>query len=186
MAEEYITQVSEEIEWRVTKNLFLEFNRTDFRILVALFKFDEVLLNPQVRTCYVALPGTSRKNNSESREPADDRSLDDSCPEVVFSACHTSNLNDSEQEETYTSYGDKSSGRVCILFPWDFDRKVKKRRARQVSHNSAVKTPPRHLKQIRFCWTFNNWQRTAILPFSKTTSIESGSCPIPSNDSTHF
>ena len=28
-------------------------------------------------------------------------SLNDPCPEVVFSACHTSNLNNSEQEETH-------------------------------------------------------------------------------------
>ena len=63
----------------------------------ALSKLDEFLLNPQVRTCSVAVTGTYRNNNSENREPTGDRSLDNPCPEVVFSACHTSNLNDSEQ-----------------------------------------------------------------------------------------
>ena len=101
MAEKYITQVSEEVEGRVTKKLAQEFSRTESRILGALFKLDEFLLNPQARTCSVAVPGTSRNNNSENREPTGDRSLDGPCPEVVFSACHTSNLNDSEQEETH-------------------------------------------------------------------------------------
>ena len=101
MVEAYITQVSEEIEGRVIKKFSQEFSRTESRILDALSKLDQFLLNPQFRTCSVAVPGTSRNNNLENREPNRDRSLNDSCPEVLFSACHTSNLNDSEQEETY-------------------------------------------------------------------------------------
>ena len=70
----------------------------------ALSKLDEFFLNPQVATCSVAVPGTSRNINSENREPTGDRSLNDPGPKVVFSAYNTSNLNDSEQEETYHSY----------------------------------------------------------------------------------
>ena len=103
MAQEYISQVSEEIEGRVTEKLSKEFSRTESRVLAALSKLDEFLLNPQVRTCSVAVPGTSRNNNSENREPTRDRSLGDPRPEAVFSACHTSHLNDSEQEETQPS-----------------------------------------------------------------------------------
>ena len=44
--EEYITQVSEEIESIVTKKLSQEFSRADSRILGALSKLDEFLLNP--------------------------------------------------------------------------------------------------------------------------------------------
>ena len=91
MAEEYITQVSEEIEWRVLEKLSQEFSRTESRILGASSKLDEFLLNPQVQTCSVAVPGTSRNSNSENREPTGDRSPNDPCPEVVFSACRTSN-----------------------------------------------------------------------------------------------
>ena len=58
-------------------------------------------LSPQDWTCSVAVPGTSRNNNSENREPTGDRSLNDPYPEVMFSACHTCNLNDSDQEETH-------------------------------------------------------------------------------------
>ena len=96
MAEEDISQVSEEMEGRVTKKFSKEFSRTESRILGALSKLDEFLLNPQVRTCSVAVPGTSRNNDSENRKPTGDHSLGDPCPEAVFSACHPSNLNESE------------------------------------------------------------------------------------------
>ena len=61
--QDYISQVFEEIEGRVTRKLSKEFSRTESRILGALLKLDEFLLNPQVRTCSVAVPGTSRNNN---------------------------------------------------------------------------------------------------------------------------
>ena len=48
--EDYTAQVSEKIEGRVTKKLSQEFSRTESRILGALSKLDEVLLNPQIRT----------------------------------------------------------------------------------------------------------------------------------------
>ena len=99
MAQENISQVSEEIEGRVTKKLSSEFSRTESRILGALSKLDEFLLNPQVRTCSVAVPGTSRNSNSENREPTGDRSLDDPCPEVRFSSHHSGTLNSSEAED---------------------------------------------------------------------------------------
>ena len=67
----------------------------------ALAKRDDFFLNQQVQTCSVAVPGTSRNNNSENREPTGDRSLNDFCPKVEFFACHTSNLTESEQEETH-------------------------------------------------------------------------------------
>ena len=101
MAQEYISVVSEEIEGRVTKKLSEEFSRTESRILGALSKLYEFLLNPQVRTCSVAVQGTSRNTDSENREPTGDRSLGDPSPEAVFSTYHSSNLNESEQEETH-------------------------------------------------------------------------------------
>ena len=56
LTQDYISQVSEEIEGRVTKKLSKEFSRTESRILGALSKLDEFLLNPQVRTCSVVAP----------------------------------------------------------------------------------------------------------------------------------
>ena len=102
-AQEYVSQVSEEIEGRVTKKLSKEISPTESRILGALSKLDEFLLNPQVRTCSAAVPGTSRNNDLENWEPTEDRSLRDPCPEAVFSTYHSSNLIDPEQEETHRS-----------------------------------------------------------------------------------
>ena len=106
MAQEYISQVSEEIEVRVTKKLSKEFSRTESRILGALSKLDDFLLKPQVRTCSVAVSGTSWNSGSENRGPTGDRPLGDPCREAVFSTYHSSNLNDSEQEETHHIYFD--------------------------------------------------------------------------------
>ena len=101
MAQEYISQVSEEIKMRVTKKLSREFSLTESRILGALSKLDEFLLNPQVRTFSVAVPGTTRNGNSGNREPTGDRSLNDPCPEVVFSSTNSCNLNGSELKESH-------------------------------------------------------------------------------------
>ena len=102
MAQEYISQVSEEIEGRVTQNLSKEFSRTESRILGALSKLDEFLLNPQMRTCSVAVPRTSRNSNSGNREPNGDRSPNDPCPEMMVSSHHSGNLNSSQVENVHT------------------------------------------------------------------------------------
>ena len=99
MPQEYISQVSEEIEGRVTRKLSKEFSRTESRILGALSKLDKFLLNPQVRTCSVAVPGTSRNSSSENWEPTGDRSPNDPCSEARISSHHSGNLNSSEVEE---------------------------------------------------------------------------------------
>ena len=80
LTQDYISQVSEEIEGRVTKKLSKEFSETESRILGALSKLDEFLLNPQVGTCSVAVPGSFRNNNSENRETTGDRSSEDTTP----------------------------------------------------------------------------------------------------------
>ena len=86
LTQEYISQVSEEIEGRLTKKLSKEFSRTESRILGALSKLDEFLLNPQVRTCSVVAPGTSRSSNLENQGTTEDRPSDDPGPEVEFSS----------------------------------------------------------------------------------------------------
>ena len=67
----------------------------------ALSKLDEFILNLQFRTCSVAVPGTSRNSDSENREPTGDHSLNDPCPEAVFSPHRSGNLNGSELEESH-------------------------------------------------------------------------------------
>ena len=100
LTQAYISQVSEEIESTVTKNLSKEFSITDSRILGALSKLDEFLLNSQVRTCSVAVPGTSRNNSSENRETTGDCSSDEPCPEVRYFSHHSGHLK-SPETETY-------------------------------------------------------------------------------------
>ena len=96
--QDYISQVSEEVEGRVTKKLSKEFSKTESRIQGALSKLDELLLNPQVRTCSVAVPGTSRNNNSENRENTGDRSSDDPYLEVGYFSHQSGHLNSPETE----------------------------------------------------------------------------------------
>ena len=104
MAQEYISQVFEEIEGRVIKKLSKEFSRTESRILGALSKLDEFVLNPQVQICSVVVPGTSRNNDAENWEPTGDRSPGDPCPEAMSSSHHSGNLNGSELEKTHHNY----------------------------------------------------------------------------------
>ena len=65
----------------------------------ALSKLDKFLLNSQVRNCSVAVPGTSRNNNSENRETTGDQSSSDPCPEVRYSSHHSGHLNSPVAED---------------------------------------------------------------------------------------
>ena len=80
-----MTQVSEEIEGRVIKNLSQEFSRTQSRILCALSKLEEFILNRQVQTESWSILRTSRNTDVENQEPIGDRSQNDPHPEVGFS-----------------------------------------------------------------------------------------------------
>ena len=98
--EDYIAQVPEEIEVKVTKKLSQAFSRTESRILGALSKLDEFLLNTQMRTFYGTTPGAIRNTDVENQEPSEDRFQNDPHPKVEFSVCRVSNLTDSDPDET--------------------------------------------------------------------------------------
>ena len=97
LTQDYISQVSEEIEGKVTKKLSKEFSKKESHILGALSKLDEVLLNPQVRTCSV-VQGDSRNANLENRETQGDRSSDDPYPEVGYFPHHSGQLTSPDAE----------------------------------------------------------------------------------------
>ena len=80
--EEDITQVSEEIEGRITKKLSQEFNRIESRISDALSKLDEFLLNQQITTHSETVPGTFRNTNAENQGTNEDNSQSDPHPEA--------------------------------------------------------------------------------------------------------
>ena len=99
--EEYITQVSEQIEGRVTKKLSQEFSRTESRILGALSKLDEFLLNQQIRTHSETVPGTFRNTNVENQGTNEDDSQSDPHPEVGPSVCQSRHSIDSDTGEVH-------------------------------------------------------------------------------------
>ena len=91
--EEYITQVSEEIEGRVTEKLSQEFSRSESRILGALSKLDEFLLNQEITTHSGTVPGTFRNTNVENQGTNEDDSQSDPHPEAgIFRGQTTQNF----------------------------------------------------------------------------------------------
>ena len=79
--EDYLTQLSEEIEGRITKKLSREFSRIESRISDALPKLDEVLSNQQIQTHSKTVPGTFRNTNVENQGTNEDDSQSDPHPE---------------------------------------------------------------------------------------------------------
>ena len=80
--EDYITQVSEEIEGRVTKKLSQEFSRTENRILGALVRLDDFLMNPLLQDHSGTTPETSRNVFSINQGANEDDSQSDPHPEA--------------------------------------------------------------------------------------------------------
>ena len=101
--EEYITQVSEEIEGRITKKLSQEFNRIESRISDALSKLDEFLSNQQIQTHSKTVPGTFRNTNVENQGTNEDDSQSDPHPEAgIFRGQTTQNSGPKECRDTIT------------------------------------------------------------------------------------
>ena len=80
--EDYITQVSEEIEGRVTKKLLQEFSRTENRILGALARLDDFLMNQPLQGHSGTTPETSRNMFSINQGTNEDDSQSNPHPEV--------------------------------------------------------------------------------------------------------
>ena len=80
--EDYITQVSDEIEGRVTKRLSKEFSRTENRILGALAQLDDFLMNPLLPGHSGATPEPTRNILNASQGTNEDDSQNDPHPEA--------------------------------------------------------------------------------------------------------
>ena len=78
---DYITQVSEEIEGRVTKRLSKEFSRTENRILGALARLDDFLMNPLLPGHSGTTPEPSRHALNTSQGTNEDDFQNDPRPE---------------------------------------------------------------------------------------------------------
>ena len=79
---DYITQVSEEIEGRVTKRLSKEFSRTEDRILGALARLDNFLMNPVLPGRSGATPEPTRNTSHNNQGTNEDGSQNDPHPEA--------------------------------------------------------------------------------------------------------
>ena len=80
--EDYITQVSEEIEGRVTKKLSQEFSRTENRIIGALARLDDFLMNPPLQGNSGTTPETSGNMFSINQGTNEDDSQSNPHPEA--------------------------------------------------------------------------------------------------------
>ena len=105
--EDHISQVSEEIEGRVTKKLSQEFSGTESRILGTLPRFDDFLLNPLIQGHSETTPemslitiGTNQGTNEDDSpcDPHPEASVsrsqnpqssgpDDECDNLCFLPC---------------------------------------------------------------------------------------------------
>ena len=80
--EDYITQVSEEIEGRVTKKLSQEFSRTENRILGALASIDGFLMTPLLQGHSGNTPETSGNTFNTNQGTNEDDPQSDPYPEA--------------------------------------------------------------------------------------------------------
>ena len=91
--EDYITQISVEIKGRVTKKLSQEFSRTENRILGALSRLDDFLMNPLFRGHSKIALETSRKVYGTNQGTNEDASHSDPHPQAgVFLSQLTRNF----------------------------------------------------------------------------------------------
>ena len=103
--EDYITQVSQRIEGRVTKRLSKEFSRTENRILGALARLDDFLMNPLLQGRSGATPEASRNPLSTSQRTNEDNSQNDPHPEAgLFHNQITQNSGPEEDHDIQSFY----------------------------------------------------------------------------------
>ena len=106
--EDYITQVSEEIEGRVTKRLSKEFSRTENRILGALARLDDFLMNPLLPGYSGATPEPTRSALRNNQGTNEDDSQNDPHPEAgLFHGQSTRNAGPEEERDTCNQKGGK-------------------------------------------------------------------------------
>ena len=103
--EDYITQVSEENEGSVTKKLSQEFSRTKNRILVALARLDDFLMNPLMQSHSGTTPETSRNVFSINQGKNEDDSQSNPHPEAgLFNNQRTQNSGPEDRHGMVTGF----------------------------------------------------------------------------------
>ena len=145
--EDYITQVSEEIEGRVTKKLSQEFSRTENRELGALARLHDFLMNPLLQDHSGTTPETSRNMFSMNQGTSEDDSQSNPHPEAGLLTSGQEDRHDmaARIQREGTQAHDMVTGvheEVMYCSPSTPSGK-QKRTALQVNPNFAAKTPLR-------------------------------------------
>ena len=100
--EDYKTQVSEEIEGRVTKGLSKEFSRTENHILGALVHLDDFLMNPLLPGHSRTTPEPTRNTSHNNQGTNEDGSQNDPHPEAgLFHGQTTRNVSLEENHDNF-------------------------------------------------------------------------------------
>ena len=116
---DYITQVPEEIEGSVTRKLSQEFSRTENRILGALARLDEFLMNPLLHGHSGTTPETSRNMFSLNHGTNEDDSQSNPLPEagLLISGREDHHEMATGVQRECTQARDRSSRRSYVLLP---------------------------------------------------------------------
>ena len=168
----YKTQVSEGIEGRVTKKLSQEFSRTENRILGALSRLDDYLMNTLIQGQFATAPETSRNAFSTKQGTNEDDSQSDPHPQAGnFHNQTTRNSGPEEGHDLVTGVHEEVT--YCSLIT---SSGKQKKTALPVNRNFAVKIPLRRLKQTKVCWHFSSWWTRITLQYSTRISTEFPNC----------
>ena len=170
---------------RVTKRLSKEFSRTKNRILGAIARLDDFLMNPLLQGYSGTTPEPSRNALSNSQGTNEDDSQKNPHPEAgLFRDQLTQNSGPEDDHDMVTGATEQIGNchdmtgvhEEVTYCPLVHLQESRRKTAPPVNRNSAVKKPLRRSKQTKFCWPFSSWQITTVLWTSKITSTEFPNC----------
>ena len=151
--EDYITQVSEEIEGRVTKRLSKEFSRTENRILGALARLDDFLMNPLLPGHSGTAPEPTRNTTRNNQGTNEDGSQTDPHPEA--SLFHGQREQNSGTENDYDSrHASKGTVFVKRFLPLLFY--VRRSNIQKKNTSNSIDKPTSETKKIRIIFILKN------------------------------
>ena len=177
--EDYITQISKEIEGRVTKKLSQVFSRTDNRILGALARLDDFLMKPLIQGNSEAAPETSRNAFSSNQGTKADDSQSDLHAEASISNNQTTGIVGPEEgQEMVTEVTKEVRNRhdlvtgfdveVTYCFPDTCSGPQKKNRSNSQLHFSSENTPTT-IEADLWHYQCRHVQEESTIPFSSPT-----------------
>ena len=173
--EDYITQVSEEIEGGVIKKLSQEFSRIENRILGALARLDDSLTKPLIQGHSGATPERSRNVFTINQGTNEDASQGNAHPEAgLFNNQTTQNSGQEDRHDMVTGVHEE----VTYCSPSTFSGKQKKNRSTFQPQFRRENTPVTiGADQILLALQhLANWQTTTILQISITILTKFPNC----------